>query len=93
MTCLHIYKAKLDCKDLKVSLIVEIRPNVSFYRQREEKPCHLRFAMKASGLSCQACITTFSNCVFIFTVCDFRDVASENLSILSPKQTLIFILT
>jgi len=67
MTCLHTYKAKLDCKDLKVSLTVEIRPNVSFYGQREEKPCHLRSAMEASGLSCQTCITTFSNCLSIYS--------------------------
>jgi len=48
MNCLHTYGAKLDCKDHKVSLRDKKRPDIGLYERREEKPYHLRSAMKAS---------------------------------------------
>ena len=41
MNWLHTYEAKIDCKDLKVSLSDKKGQKVCFYGQREEKPCHL----------------------------------------------------
>jgi len=53
---MHAYGVKMDCKDLKISLRDEKRPNVSFYRKREETPHHPRSAIEANRLLCQPSI-------------------------------------
>jgi len=52
MNWLHTYGAKIDCKDLKATLNDDKGWEVCFYGQREEKPCSLTVAMKASKLLC-----------------------------------------
>jgi len=52
---LHAYEAKIDCKDVKVTLIDEKGQEVCFHGQIEEKPCSSISAMKASKLLCQGC--------------------------------------
>ena len=50
MNWLPTYVANIDCEDLKVILRNESGRQVCFYGQREEKPCPIIFAMKASKL-------------------------------------------
>ena len=52
---LHTYGAKIDSGTLKVILRNESGREVCFYGQREEKPCPIISAMKASKLLCQGC--------------------------------------
>ena len=67
-----------------------------FYRRGIEKPYPVRFAMKASRLSCQASNEYWSipttSILYLptFIGCEFRDVACEKLPRLSSKETLIF---
>jgi len=56
MNWLHNYEAKIDCKDLKVTLKDEKDREVCFYRQREETPHSIICAVKASKLLGQDCI-------------------------------------
>ena len=55
MNWLHAYGAKIDCKDLKVTLTDENGQKVCIYGQREEKCCSLVSAKKANKLLCQGC--------------------------------------
>jgi len=52
MNWLHTYTTKIDSNNLKVILRNESGREVCFYGKREEKPCPIISAMKASKLSC-----------------------------------------
>jgi len=48
MNWLHAYEAKIDCKDLKVTLIYEKGHEICFCGQIEEKPWYIISTLKVS---------------------------------------------
>jgi len=50
MSWLHTYGAKIDCKDLKVSLGDEKSEELYFYKPKKEKPYPLIFTMSKEAI-------------------------------------------
>ena len=100
MNCLHTYEAKIYCKGLKVILTNEKGWKVCFYGQREEKPCYIISAMRASKLLCQGCEEYWCYAMNIrekeettnniSIVCEFKNVFPEELSRLPPQREIDF---
>jgi len=94
MNWLHAYGTKIDCKDLQVTLTYEKGQKVYFYGQREEKPCSIISAIKASKLRYQGCEgyrfyamniqEREGNANSIPIQCEFEDVLPAELLGLTP---------
>ena len=56
MNLIYAYGAQMDCKYLEVSLRDEKRSDVVSMGKGKKKPYHLRYAIEASRLLCQASV-------------------------------------